>query len=495
MAPYPVPHPPKGDRSALAAALPLAALAISLTLLGGVAAPAAWAQPMGGATVVSADTGHAGEISVPVNKSRILRVDRAFKDIIVGNPEIADIMPLSDRSIYLLGKEVGSTNVTIYGNNKRLLAVVDVTVGHDAEGLKARLHEMLPGEPIEVRAVNGELVLSGNVTSARAAERAAAIAESYAPKAVTNLMGVTGSQQVLLEVRIVEMRRQLARQLGITGINAGKIGGSSITDVNVPVSGATIPSLLTGVVNPSTFLGLGLGVFDSTFFLDAALEALEEKGVLRTLAEPNLIALSGDTADFLAGGEFPIPVAQDNDTITVEWKPFGVGLAFTPTVLDDSLINLVVAPEVSEIDQANAFRVGNIVLPSFSTRRARTTVELRDGESFAIAGLLQSNFSDRVDQMPGLGDLPVIGALLRSTEFRELQTELVIMITPHLVKPVSPQQIAMPGEDFTPPTQGELFLLGKVEGEPAAPTRTGVVQELGSRPGGGISGPYGHILK
>lgn len=427
----------------------------------------------------------AGAMIVPLDKSQVLRVDRRFSDLLVGNPEIADVMPLSDRAVYILGKKLGSTNLTIYGPDRSLIGVIDLVVTYDAEGLKRRLHDILPGEAVEVRGVNGGLVLSGAVSSPRVLDRVLAVANAYAPDAVTNLLTVDGSQQVMLAVRVAEVRRSVARELGI---KSSVFGEDFFVDVLDPL-------------DLTRFLGAEVLLQANEFTLDLLVDALEEKGAVKILAEPTLIALSGDTANFLAGGEFPIPVAQDETedrtTITVEFKEFGVSLAFTPTVLDNELINLRVSPEVSQIDPTTSVRVSGFTIPGLSTRRATTTVELRDGQSFAIAGLLQSNFTDEVRQLPGIGDIPVLGALFRSSEFQRDETELVIIVTPHLVQPAPPGVLATPADTFVPPTTAELFLLGKTEGDPAADTVPAMdtAHVLAARPGGGISGPYGHILK
>jgi len=432
------------------------------------------------------ETKHAGEFVVPVNKSQILRVDVPFADLLVGNPEIADVLALTDRSIYVLGKSVGSTSLTVYGRNKSLLAVMDLVVRPDIEGLKARLFDLMPDERIEVRSVNGSVVLSGLVSSSAALSQALAVADRYAPALVTNLMSVKGSQQVLLKVRFAEMSRSVEKQLGI----ASSIIGDDF-------------SVLTGFIDPTAFANV-TGVFDvgdTTFNL--ALDALETKGLIKTLAEPNLIALSGDTASFLAGGEFPVPVAQDSGddtdstTITVEFKEFGVSLAFTPTVLGDGLINLAVAPEVSSIDPTNAVVVSGFNIPGLRVRRANTTVELRDGQAFAIAGLLQSDFQDTVDQFPVLGDIPILGALLRSSEFQRNETELVIIVEPHLVKPAPAGTLAAPTDNFVPPSEIDLWLFGRVESPDSSGFQPNVfgAEALGVQSAGGIEGDYGHIIK
>lgn len=463
-----------------------------LAVLGGTvvsgAAGEARAQAEGPVTVsprvVGLEAGtHAGEMRVPLNKSQILKVDRRIADLLVGNPEVADVMPLTDRSIYVLGKELGSTNLTIYGPQRRLIAVVDIAVTPDEGGLRRHLHEIMPEEDIEVRAANGGLVLSGTVSTARQLDRALQVAESYAPDAVTNLMTVRGSQQVLLQVRVAEVQRTLTRELGLQ---------PDITSEDFVFS--TFDGL-----DPTNFAGASLNLAANEFTVDMLIDALEAKGAVKVLAEPNLVALSGDTATFLAGGEFPVPVARDDDdgeiTLTIEWKQFGVSLGFTPTVLDNELINLRVAPEVSEIDRINSISINGTVIPGLSTRRAVTTVELRDGQSFAIAGLLQNDMTTQVRQLPGLGDIPLLGALFRSSSFQREETELVIIVTPRLVKPAAAGTLAAPTDTFRPPSEADLFLMGRVEGTPENVPVGSAAAALGARPDGGIAGPYGHILR
>ena len=297
--------------------------------LAGVAA----AQPT--ISTLSDNSSFAGDFEVPVNKSQILKVDRPFKDILVGNPKIADVLPLTNRTLYILGKELGTTSLSIYGANKSLLAIVDLVVTHNVDGLKAKIFELFPDEKIEVRTVNDFIVLSGTVSSSAHLQSVVALAERYAPGKVTNMMSVTGSQQVMLAVRFAEVKRSAFKELGI--------------NLNTLVrSGSTTFSLLSGLpvlggLGGGGFLNGGTTLAGTAYKGDFVgfLDALEQKGVVKTLAEPNLIALSGDTASFLAGGEFPIPVAQNTSgggsTITVEFKQFGVSLAFTPTVLADGL--------------------------------------------------------------------------------------------------------------------------------------------------------------
>jgi pilus assembly protein CpaC len=422
-------------------------------------------------------------LSVPVNKSQVLRVNQAVRKIAVGNPAIADVAALSDRSFYVLGKSLGTTNLAIYGPGGNLVAVTDVVVGVDVQGVKAALNAVMPNETIEVRSVNDSVALSGTVSSPARAQQAVAIAQHFLPEKVTviNNLGVRGSQQVMLAVKIAEVSRTVSKQFGLTpSILAGQPGESGFR-LNSS-STTALSSFATGV----------LSQISGNLALREKIDALEQKGLIKILAEPNLVAMSGDTANFLAGGEFPVPTNQTTNagvpTITVEFKPFGVSLAFTPTVIDGDLINLVVAPEVSQIDKQTAPVVINgFVIPGISTRRARTTVELRDGQSFAIAGLLQSDFSDQVQQIPGLSDIPILGALARDSQFQRNETELVIIITPRLVQPAPAEALASPTDSFVPPSDADIFVNGQREASDSG--------FLPAANGGGLTGRYGHIIR
>ncbi len=515
-----------------------AAIAITAASFG--AAPAS-AQ----IAVSESDEVRAGELAVPLNKSQVLRTDRPFAKALIGNPEIADVLPLSDRSLYVLGKKMGTTSLTLYDRSNMLIAVVDVAVGPDVISLKRQLSELVPGNGVGARISNDSIVLEGTVSSAPAADRAVQLAETYAPGKVVNLLSIGSAQQVMLEVRFSEIKRGALKDLGFSmfvqgggnngfnsafgnGATLSSPGGTTTTTSTDPITGDIISST---VPNPPV---LGLGAITSAFGIltrnfnifgldiNAAFNALETKGAITTLAEPTLVALSGETASFLAGGEFPVPIAQSGGTttgvasstaITVEFKPFGVSLAFTPTVLADGVINLEVAPEVSSIDRANSIVVGGLVIPGLQTRRARTTVELRDGETFAMAGLIRRDFRDTVSQFPILGSIPIIGSLFRSTNFQNEDTELVILVTPRLVKPVRAAAMKVPTDRATPPDEVDLFLLGRTDGavgvNPLAPSQPSPVGRPigapapvdGAPPGGmatldpsRLEKDYGHAL-
>ncbi|WP_345721990.1 type II and III secretion system protein family protein [Qipengyuania intermedia] len=442
----------------------------------------AFATALGAATVPHAATAqsgyasesmHAGTVEIPVNKSQVVTADVPIDRAMIGNDSIADILPVSDRSVYVLGKEIGTTSLTLYDRSNRVIAVMDIAVGPDVLSLREQMADLMPGEGVDARMTGDSILLSGTVSDVGVADRAVQLAAAYAGEdKVVNLMTLGGSQQVMLEVRFAEVSRSIGKDLGVrTFFGANR------------VSGATGPgSQLTPGDGTSNFgngdLGVGdvtnaFGVITRSFTdilgldVDVALDALEEKGLAKTLAEPTLVALSGQQASFLAGGEFPVPVVQSGGVggggqagITVEFKSFGVGLGFTPTVLSNKVINLIVEPEVSSIDQSASITLNGIRIPGLQTRRASTVLELRDGESFAIAGLLQRDFQTTVNQVPLLGSIPLIGTLFRSTSFQKGETELLIIVTPRLVAPIRPEQVQLPTDRVKDPIQADVLLNG-----------------------------------
>lgn len=446
---------------------------------------------------VSDESKHAGEFVVPLNKSQILQLDVPFADLLVGNAEIADVLALTDRSVYVLGKALGSTSLTVYGRNHSLIAVVDLIVSHDIDGLKARLFELMPNENIEVRPVNTGIVMSGTVSGAATMQRALTVAEQFVggEAQVTNLMSVLGSQQVMLSVRFTELSRSISKELGIssafdsdhfgfiTGAPTATEGSGFNIDLNNDNVSTDFMGTLSGFASGATVFDIAGGTIAAIF------DTLETKGLLKTLAEPNLVALNGDTASFLAGGEFPIEVDAGDGVTTIEFKEFGISLAFTPTVLDDGLMSLDVAVEASTIDPTGiSVETSAGTTPSLITRRANTTVELRDGQSFAIAGLLQNDFLDNIQQMPWLGDVPVLGTLFRSTDYNRKETELVILVSPRLVQPAPAGSLATPVDNFVMPSDLDIFAFGRLESP-----QSGIGPLGGSA--GGIDGSFGHIIK
>ncbi len=417
----------------------------------------------------------AGQLDVPLNKSQVVTVDRPFSKAMVGNPEIADIVPITNRSLYVLGKKMGTTSLTIYDSSNNVISVVDVAVGPDIVSLRRQMSELIPGEKIGARISNEAVVLTGVVSNGPAVDRAMQLAKTYAGDNVINMMSVGASQQVMLEVRFSEINRQTGKQIGFSGFT-GSDGGTFGSATGNGAGLTPDPANGQGILRLDSITN-SFGVFRKAFSafglnINATLDALERKGLVKTLAEPTLVALSGETASFLAGGEFPVPVQQSNGGgggggnaggITVEFKPFGVSLAFTPTVLADGIINLQVEPEVSSIDPSASITVNGLTIPGLQTRRANTVLELRDGESFALAGLIRRDFATTVRQVPLLGSIPIIGSLFRSSGFTKGETELVIVVTPRLVQPVKADRIQLPTDRVQNPSEGELFLLGRTD--------------------------------
>ncbi|MGR3501706.1 type II and III secretion system protein family protein [Pseudaestuariivita sp.] len=445
--------------------------------------------------------GTGSSLSVPMNRAIVVESDIPFAELSIANPAIADISSLSDRTIYVLGKSPGLTTLTLLDASGRLISNVDVRVAADVTEFKERLRQILPGEEIEVRTANDGIVLSGTVSSTVKLQRALELAERYAPERVSNLMAVGGVQQVMLKVRFAEMQRSVAKSLqssvafGGTAFSSdvGVAGGSGrgVTSAGqTNLLGGALPgggtsSALSGSANNAGAISFGFNA--GAVEVAVLLEALETKGVVRTLAEPNLTALSGQEAKFLAGGEYPVPTSGSGDSVVVEYKPFGIELNFIPTVVDGDLINLQLNTAVSALDATNGFDQGGFTISAFTRREASTTVEMRDGESFAIAGLLQDDFRDLNGQVPWLGDIPVLGALFRSAEYARQQSELVIIVTPHLVTPTRGERLALPTDRVIVPTEKDLFLGGRVEGR----GHTGPVQEVARQD---FNGSYGYVM-
>jgi pilus assembly protein CpaC len=417
-----------------------------------------------GGFVALNDPSRIARLAVTINKSETIRFTQPYAEALVASPDYADVAPLTDHAIYIIGKKVGQTRVTVLDEKKRLLGVIDVEIGYDVPGMRKALREDLPLSNVRVTSANGRILLSGQVPDAPTQARALAIAEQFAPQAVTNSLIVRASQQVLLAVRFVEVSRTAARDLGInwdvaTGRFIGKAGAAS----------TAFP--LAGIPSGATPYGIAIvNLLTNGNRADVIIEALERRGLARRLAEPNLVTLSGDTANFLAGGEFPYPVAQTGTvgsaaTITLEFKKFGIGLAFTPTVLGQGQINLKIEPEVSDIDPNRSFTYGGgITVPGLIVRRASATVELRDGQSFAIAGLLENKHTTDQNQLPWVGQVPVLGALFRSASYQKSETDLVIIVTPHLVKPAVPgEKLQTPLDQRVPGNDVDFFLMGRAE--------------------------------
>lgn len=433
-----------------------------------------------------------GALNVPMNRAVVVESEVTFSDVSIANPAIADISTLTDKSIYVLGKAPGRTTLTLLAPDGTLISNVEVQVTPDIAEFKERLQQILPGEKIEVRSANDGIVLSGTVSSTAKMDRALDLANRYAPDRVSNLMVVGGTQQVMLKVRFAEMNRSVSKSLDTGfGLSAsGTDGGVSLgfgtghlADGGSPGAPGSVGFSLT---DNGAGAGIGVGLSIGDVELGVLLEALETKGMVRTLAEPNLTALSGQQATFLAGGEYPIPVSTDSGGAGIEYKRFGVEMTFTPTVVDDDIINLQILAAVSSIDTSVAISIGGVDVNGFKRRETSTTVEMRDGQSFAIAGLLQDDFRDLNAQVPWLGDVPVLGALFRSASYQRNQTELVVIITPHLVTPVAGEALALPTDRVKIPTERELFLNGDVA------AGTGAAGEVARQD---FSTSYGYVME
>lgn len=448
-------------------------------LLGILFAAAPQAHAMGGSTFY-----------VPLNRSELITTNADMGEVIVTDPEVADVFVHGNRKVSVLGKTIGQTTLRIFDNEHKLLRSLDISVTYDLPAVRRALREFLPNERIGVSMVNTRIALTGNVSGAEAANTALEIAEEFvlgklntadvrsrpartaggARSPVLNMMKVSAGQQVMLRIRIGEIQRSALKNLGVslTAVNNGTFGfllGTGTgqygnTDGAAPAFGFgrfTNASDSFGLIGGSTRIGeVGLA---------GSINALERDGLLKVLAEPNLTALSGEEAQFLAGGEFPIPVPQQLGTTTIEYKPFGVALKFTPYVLSENRLRIQVQPEVSEVSNERTITTADgFIAPSIITRRASTTVELAPGESFMIAGLIRDNMSSQINELPGVGEIPVLSALFRSTQFQRNETELVIAVTPYLVDPLKGSDIKLPTDDFRPASFMDNIFFGALSG-------------------------------
>ena len=443
------------------------------------------------------------KLELTSGKSKVLDLPMAIKRASLANPDVADTVVLSPTQIYLTGKTTGVTNLMLWNESGKMVSMYDVVIVPDLSRLKENLHKTLSEEKdILVTSSHDHITLSGTASNANNLTRALSMAEAYAPKKVVNAMQVGGVQQVMLEVRVAEMNRELIRRLGINfsvigsnGFAVSLLGGlTSLASFTNPVGGAaTVSSVVTSSI--TQVFGFDTGSLSWTGFVDA----LKEENLIKVLAKPTLVALNGQEAAFLAGGEFPIPVPQAFGLVTVQFKKFGVGLVFTPNIINSKHISLTVAPEVSELDFQNALRLQGFVVPAITTRRASTTIELADGQSFAIGGLMRDNVRESVKKVPFLGEIPILGALFRSSSFQKNESELLIIVTPHLVKPLDMTAQTLPTDYYVEPNDFEFYLLGFSEKgyfggkagqkSPAAEVLSNRVTRVGA-----MEGQVGHIV-
>ena len=423
-------------------------MAPAALVLGLLAASAAPAQ------IVSSIPAVAQTLVVCKDKSVAFRLSFPVGEIVVAQPDVLQLVATTDQSFYVRGKSVGTTNLLVYDKAKHLMQVIDVRVGFDTDSLQADLASALPKEHIQAVNFAGGILLSGDASTLSAASRAQQIAEHYAPKQVSSQLNIRRAEQVMVEVRVIEAKRSALKDIGVNlaaqnNSHFSLMSGSGILD-NLPPQGTL---KIGGSIH-------GVGI-------DATLTALEQKGLVRTLAKPDLIAMSGEEASFLAGGEFPYPVPNGPQQVTIEFKSFGVKLNVTPVVEDDGQIRLKIAPEVSALDPTNHLQIDGFTLPALTERKASTTVELRDGQSFAIAGLFQQDYVNAISQVPWASDVPILGALFRSTSWKRNESELVIIVTPHLTAPVDHlEQLPNPLASTQEPDPLDMLLTGKALDQP-----------------------------
>lgn len=460
-------------------------IAAALLLLAGAAlaaAPVARAAEIPCHATEAAAT--AQQLPLVAGQSRILNYDAPVRNVTVANPAVADLLVLSPRQIYVLGRQPGRTNLTLICEHGTV-TLFEVTVTPDVGLLKEKLHELFPGEQgVQVLPAGEGITLAGTVSSAPVLSQVLTVAEPFAPARVISLLAVGGVQQVMLEVRVAEISKDTARRLGI---NLGAIAASGsragLMMLGGVMTGGITPEGLE-MVNHTGNLAYSFNSIGSnwTLFIDA----LKSNGLISVLAEPNLIAISGQKASFLAGGEFPYEIVGDDGRIGIQWKKFGVELYFTPTVLANGRIGLAVNPKVSQIGEL--ITVAGRQTPKLLSREVDTTIELGDGQSFAIAGLLQQDIREAAAKYPVLGEIPILGALFRSAQFQKSETELLVIVTPHLVRPVNADEQPLPTDSFVEPDDFEFYLKGSLEGRP----RPGAAARARAR--GGLEGDFGHIV-
>jgi len=425
-------------------------------------------------------------LTLPLDKAAVVQLDVDARDVLVSNPDLVDAVVRTPRRIFLLATKVGQTNAFFFDAQGKQILTLDIRVEKDVVDLSSLMKASFPNSAIQVQALNDNVVLTGSVSSALEASRAGDLAARFAsdPKKVVNMINVAGGQQVMLKVRIAEMDRNIAKQFGVNLAAAKIVGGSTPIAVSTAnqfnlvgqalsdLSGGQVGQVCQGGVgqslNPFATLANGAGNCTLQNNVQGQLKALERVGLVHMLAEPNLTAVSGETAKFLAGGEFPVPVSRDRDgNITVEFKQFGVSLSFTPVVLGPGRISLQLSSEVSELSNTGAFTLTGgtttgLSIPALNVRRTGTTIELPSGGSFAVAGLMQHNTKQVIDGFPGVKDLPVLGALFRSRDFADDQTELVVLVSAYLVEPTSEAALSVPTEGFIAPSDPETILLGRL---------------------------------
>jgi pilus assembly protein CpaC len=481
----------------LSAAAILAALALAPGLAGALPPPPPSSGPPAASLAplrVDREITASRELSMEVGQSRLLETSAPLGRVSAADPEVTDLKVITSTQLLLTARGVGDTHVTLWDKSDTPL-VLSLHVVRNLDALRKQLGELFPDEGISVSSVGDLVVLSGEVSDVRVPERALAVGRLHAPK-IANQLKVRGSQQVQLEVKFAEVSRSVLREIGFSFFHSGSgaLGGMTAPSVGVgaPVSNAAVPAVYPGQYSDAFsifFSGL------SSFPFSAVMSLLEQHQVSRTLAEPTLVAMTGQEARFLAGGEFPIPQAAGFGAVQVSYKKFGIQLTFTPTVLSDGLINLKLATEVSSIDPTIAVQTNGFLVPGLSSRQSDTTVRMHDGQSLAIAGLLSDQGRNLVSKVPGLGDLPILGALFRSSQFQRAETELLLVITVHLVHPVGARDAPfLPGGDeVNDPDDFSMFLLGRGAERPSHPPARSDAIVVHEGPPGGPAGEVGYV--
>ena len=455
-------------------------------------------------------------VTIARNKSMLVELPRELRDVLVSNPDMLDAVVQTSNRVYLIGKTVGQANAFFFDAQGQRVLTLEVQIELDTGPLDSLFRRYIPSSNIRTEMLNDTLVLTGTVRNPADSSKAEALAARFAvtldPKAdvetrskVINMLVVEGEEQVMLRVKIAEVQREAMKQLGVN-LGVGYQNGNGLVSVlsnnRLPVTtaegladiGQVLTSATTnlpGLVQTATggILNSGVaGAFAASTGqrLAYTLRALERNGLVKTLAEPNLTAVSGESANFLAGGEFPIPVSDNDGTITIEFKEFGVGLAFTPVVMSEGRISLKISTEVSELSTNGAVTFSSIAIPALSKRKTESTVELPSGGTLAISGLVSHNIQKNIDGFPGLKELPVLGALFRSTDFVNKETELVVIVTPYVVRPTAKKNLAAPTDGLAPATDVRTYLLGhlnRIHGRSV------------SLPGGSLKDGYGFIVE
>lgn len=445
--------------------------------------PLPLAAPRARVTVAATQPAAAEPLRLAVNKTRELILPAAVRDVQVGSPDVVDVMVRTPTQVYLIGRGAGQSDVTFFGHRGEVVRRVAVDVHLDADGLRAVLADVMPDEGnLRVSGVGDSIYLSGAVRSDAAAAQARALARRFVKEDanVVTLLKVSTEQQVLLHVRVAEMQKTVLKELGvgITAPTTGGIGGS--------LNAAIATSGTVGLTQSAATL-FGSVTMTGIDSLVATFSALERQGLIKTLVEPNLTAVSGETANLLAGGEFPIPVAEENGRITIEFKQFGVLLNFTPVVLDPGRISLKMQTEVSAIDRTTAVTLASTSIPGLTVRRASSTVEMSSGGSIMIAGLLQNDITSTLSGLPGIMDVPILGALFKSSSFQRKETELVVIVSAYVVQPLEKPRMALPTDGFAPSSDLDRFLLNRLQDNYTAARAAPAIPAQ-------LQGPVGYIV-